>query len=304
MNVFSRNVIWQTKQRTAFTLLELILALAVSAFVLLAVGMAVRFHLHTLDFRSGEVEELQLARAIVAQMTEDIHSTAFVPVAEQDAAESDEAVDGEELVDDVPTADSETTSIAEDIEPPLQPGLYGNQFELQIDTSRLPRPDQYAAVYSPDTDTTVDLATDTKTVAWYLHQETGAIVGTQPGQGNGLVRRSFDRAATLWAIDNGDIDALQSAGTLLASEVRYLEFAYFDGMEWLSEWDSSEMSGLPLAIRITLGLESARSSDQTEDEFWGIDADDLSELLILRTVVELPTAFPILEPHKDEEASE
>jgi len=45
-----------------------------------------------------------------------------------------------------------------------------------------------------------------------------------------------------------------SGGDLVATEVTAVEFAYFDGLIWQLAWDSDQMQGLPLAIRVTLTL--------------------------------------------------
>jgi hypothetical protein len=60
----------------------------------------------------------------------------------------------------------------------------------------------------------------------------------------------MNRAQALYASQNGDYDIFMRNAESLAPEVVGLEFRYFDGTEWLSEWNSQEMNGLPLAVEI------------------------------------------------------
>ena len=80
------------------------------------------------------------------------------------------------------------------------------------------------------------------------------------GQVGGLIRRQLDRGVTAYAEEMGDTQRLARTGDLLAPEVVALEFAYYDGVEWLTEWDSSTQS-LPWLVEITLAMQSARGSE-------------------------------------------
>jgi len=61
-------------KHSAFTLLEVILALALSALVMIVLGMAVELHLRLLDSGRTKVEEAQLARAILRLIAQDLLS--------------------------------------------------------------------------------------------------------------------------------------------------------------------------------------------------------------------------------------
>jgi hypothetical protein len=60
--------------RTGLTLLELILALALSVLVIMAIGMAIDVHYRMLDVRRTNVEEAQVARATLKRIAEDLKS--------------------------------------------------------------------------------------------------------------------------------------------------------------------------------------------------------------------------------------
>src|SRR6478672_6504436 len=56
------------------TLLELILALALSVVILTAVGMAINLYFKMLDVRRTSVEEMQVVRVVTQRMTNDIRT--------------------------------------------------------------------------------------------------------------------------------------------------------------------------------------------------------------------------------------
>jgi prepilin-type N-terminal cleavage/methylation domain-containing protein len=152
--------------------------------------------------------------------------------------------------------------------PPV-PGLYGNQYELQIDISRLPRVDELQRMNSNSlTNTLQDIPSDVKTVAYYCvgngMVNSSGVVNPRTGKTEtGLVRRVMDRAVTLYASDSGNLQGLQQAAEVIAPEVASVEFQYYDGTEWLTEWDSDEMCCLPTAVRITLLLAERAETDTT-----------------------------------------
>jgi hypothetical protein len=71
----------------------------------------------------------------------------------------------------------------------------------------------------------------------------------------GLVRRALDRAVMSNAEELGQTEQLNRTGELIAPEVVALEFMYFDGMQWLTSWDSSAQ-GLPWLVEISLAMQS------------------------------------------------
>jgi hypothetical protein len=322
--------------------LELILALALSTLILAAVGAAIHLYLHTLDVRRTNVEEAQLARAVLRRMADDLRSAVWYEQVEfpsitgsTGGAASDS---GDETNDESPDADSPTSSpsnssgsssdassgssgdgstdfaattdeeqlgqdIANSIVPPAVIGLYGNQYELQVDISRLPRLDQYDPLMTYDSfAASMDIPSAVKTVAYYLRYPTTvaasstsnpatSIVQSNAAGGTGLVRREVDRAVAQWAADNGNLEALDLSGELLAPEVTYLEFRYFDGLQWLFEWDSELQGCLPMAVEIAIAIRSAENSDLRSADATTFAAVPVPDLFY-RLVVRLPAAEP------------
>jgi hypothetical protein len=161
----------------------------------------------------------------------------------------------------------------------LPPGLYGTSTSIEIDISRLPRPDEYYGQASdPVTGSLGDLATDIKTVGYYVQalrtdgiqdplgslQPIDGTNSTSQGAG-GLVRRSVDRAITQYAYQQSQSDALMKTGQLLAPEVIAIEFQYFDGAMWQTEWDSSTQ-GLPRVVKITIAVQRESNAKKSPME--------------------------------------
>ena len=211
---------------------------------------------------------------------------------------------GGEVPADVATGDTSGATTSQDIAststPPPVPGLYGNQYELLIDVSRIPRVDEMQRMVTSSVNNTLqDIPSDIKTVAYYYYDpNSGSGSGDfRDRAGNpqaGLVRRVLDRAVTLYASENTNLQSLQQQGEVIAPEVAGIEFQYFDGTEWLYEWDSDEKQGLPVAVRITLMMGNPNAATELPTA-GGTSATTNQRVLpeqIYSLTVRLPTALP------------
>lgn len=206
----------------------------------------------------------------------------------------------------------------------LPPGIYGTSTSIEIDISRLPRPDEYVPLEQDVVNGTVaDMPSDIKTVAYFVQaKRTDGIrdplatevdirskQATNDGAAGGLVRRSLDRAITLFAYEQGTTDSLQRTGELLAPEVVAIEFEYFDGQLWQSEWDSS-VQGLPIVVRITLAmqLESKRQADPVDpgQSISSLTSGSLAEsgIEIYTTTTIIPGSMLLTKPQTESAAGD
>ena len=105
-----------------------------------------------------------------------------------------------------------------------------------------------------------DIPSDVKTITYYvqsldtLEPEEADVLEDDVTIASGLVRRRMDRAVTTFAAENGNADDLMQLGDVIAPEVMEIEFQYWDGLQWLLEWDSEVNKGLPVAVEIRLYL--------------------------------------------------
>jgi prepilin-type N-terminal cleavage/methylation domain-containing protein len=153
--------------------------------------------------------------------------------------------------------------------------LIGSATELRFDISRIPRVDQYQGILSSKGDASaVDLPSDVKTIAYFLRSDSSAVSyegnpsapggeASTDGYGRGLMRAEMDRAVSSWAETNGSSDSIYTSAQLLANEVVGLGFEYYDGTDWLTDWDSSSQ-GLPRAIRIWLSVQPTYGMSEKE----------------------------------------
>lgn len=300
--------------RRAFTLLEVMLSMALVTFVLAAVGTAVHLHLRVVDSGQTQVEEAQLARALLRRIADDLRSAvqkqqidiaelmpeagAVADVANEMQSFGTPGSGGGELGSLGDEGGDLTSGLSELTEPPPQPGLYGNMFELQVDTSRTPRIDEYAAFSADDTGSAaVGCLSDLKNVTYYV---LGNIYGgasefsefSEASQGGGLVRREMNRATAAYAADMGQLDQFQQDLGPIAPEVAAIGFLYFDGTDVVTEWDSQERGGLPMAVEVTLYIRPRHHRKSPVVTTRAAAAMEQEELLVYRLLVHLPIAEP------------
>src|SRR5690606_39947703 len=94
----------------------------------------------------------------------------------------------------------------------------------------------------------------------------GNIYASTESGAQGLVRLAGDRFLLDQADTSLDMQTMAQYAELVAPEVNYLGFRYFDGLQWVDTWDSSLLGGLPRAVEITIGF---RSTDQTSSTVTG-----------------------------------
>ncbi|MHC4406314.1 MAG: prepilin-type N-terminal cleavage/methylation domain-containing protein [Planctomycetota bacterium] len=304
--------------RQGYTLLEVLLALALAAMVFLALAMAVDFQLRAVEAGRDGVEEAQLARVLLHRMAADLRGAVPYQAIDYDSLGSTDGSGGESSGTDGMTgemgedsgdwdledweleededADAGTETTGEALEsgvPQSVPGVYGGTDWIQVDVGRLPRLELNESTAMP-----VDGAVpatinsgDVRTVAYFVAaaDQLGGALAADGSPAAGLVRRESDRAASAYASDQGFLEWNGLASTPLATEVQSIEFSYFDGTDWVDEWDSGEMGGLPFAVEILL---TVGPSQQGVDEFSPAADAALPEgdSLVYRLVVDLPAA--------------
>jgi hypothetical protein len=117
-----------------------------------------------------------------------------------------------------------------------------------------------------------------RTVAYYISTQIDPTTGAQV---TGLFRRELDRTVTDYAQRSGNIASIDTQGELLAAEVAAIEFRYFDGQQYLLQWDSQASTALPVAVEVAIWLRSPVS---------GRDATARDQATTpYRVVVALPT---------------
>ncbi len=329
---------WLLRDR-GFTLLEVIVALGLVAILLAALGAAVDFHYRVVQKARAQVEEAQLARTLLERIAQDIRGAVpydpvnfekLIPGLVTQAAQSDlSSLAGaagldSELLGEL-TGGSDVSELGGDWTmttlPRSVPGLYGGSDWIEVDVSRLPRPDQLSSeIMLSSEGLFIDRVSDVKTVAYFVVSPEETInysFAAMPGitgfeEQGGLVRRELDRAVTVWAAQTGELDTIDQQLQPIAPEVAAIQFAYFDGSGWTDSWDSGSQGCLPKAVEIRLylrpksvGLDetfsapSSSSGTLTDVSSEGVSGMastssglllDTSAYHVYRTVVYLPAA--------------
>ena len=295
------------------TLLELIISLALSGLLFAMITQMIGNHFHVLEKQRDNVEEVQLARALLSRMSQDIKSAVQYNGVDVEAAMGDIDVQGaleiasgagmgmEDLLgaaDSLLSSSDSTTSYDFQTTFPTSLGMYGDQQTLRVDISRIPRQEEYRAMYDPtEIGVLQDIPSDVKLISYYcrtLNVETTVsaqdVFNDDPTV-PGLIRGQLSRAITSYAMNNGNSQAVQDADKMLAPEVIALEFQYYDGYQWLQYWDSEEFEGLPLAvkIRMTMRSNSPYASGGVLDAFYGTTSDAEGRMAVTyQKVVKLP----------------
>lgn len=285
--------------RSGFTLLELVLALGLTITLLSALYAAMELHWRFATQGQIEVERAQVARALLTRMSADIRSVSYSTediYSPPDSPGDDETDDSSENESDMDSGDdlASTEPAFRFAEPGLaftgaSSGVYGDGATLVLHISRPYRErnssDAYASALSKS---------DLKSVAYIMAEGDGLLSQTAQSQlagmdspQQGLVRMDGDRFSL--SLDDAQNDPLQGASQarVLAEEIEYISFAFHDGYEWLTEWDSTYEGRLPNAIGITLGF---RSPEFVENSFLARTPAESTDTY--RIVVPLITAAP------------
>lgn len=186
--------------RGGFSLLELLLTLALAVVLMSMVGAAFSFYATRLDVRDTDVRRVQLAQAILSMIADDlrgaIHPPEFddaalsallasaaggaaPPGVGQDlsAAGLDDTSGGDlEPASTTPSESMDAVDLSTGTMTSERPGLLGNQTQLQFDVSRLPRSEEYQPILDPDAiGETTDVPSDIKTVTYYIQPVGGGV---------------------------------------------------------------------------------------------------------------------------------
>jgi type II secretory pathway pseudopilin PulG len=315
------------RHRGGFTLLEIVLTLALSVVLMVLIGSAIQFYARDMNVRDMDIRQTQLAAAVMQMIEDDLRATLRTQPVDTEPLESllaatsggggggggapeedlsSAGIESDDASD--PMLDTMAVNLQSGVAVLESPGLIGNQFQIQIDLSRLPRLEEYVAMLDGTTADIDDVPSDLKTVAYFV-QQAGTIGGVQDGfdtleaetageSRGGLVRRSLDRAATVQAASTGSLGLLNQTGDLLAPEIVAIEFSYWDGVTWQLEWSSDAYGELPLAVQVRLTMADERALEQPSEVVVPTSTASTLDPTALRTfthIVRIPLARPIEE---------
>ncbi len=260
------------RRRSAYTLLELVLAMSLVVIVLAMIGWAIQIHFRMIDKSRGQVEQAQLMRALLQRIAEDIRNAVpFTPSASSATGATSSGSDATSAssgsTSSGSTSSSSTSSgslpstgsdsgVSDAFGTSISGGLYGSAQELQVETTRQPKPTMADPLV--DDPTLPSRLSNIRTITWSLG-DPGTGDPTQGGDSSGtgsqtgLYRRDVDRAEFIWANQEGSPDSLPPAVNLC-----------------LKSWTSSSHTTIVRPIRrrpATRGIRPSKESCPTPCEW-------------------------------------
>lgn len=176
-------------------------------------------------------------------------------------------------------------------------GIIGTSTDLQIFVSK---PDPNLGYSDSQSITSVSSRSSDLMLVRYLMAQTGggglaSALADKYGSPDqigavGLARMEGDLFGLTTAITEAEEMPLVSASKLVAKEVSKVQFRYFDGLEWMEEWDSTALNQMPKAVEIILTLRKTPDETNPDDE---IKPEEVQETTH-RTVVPIPVATPFI----------
>lgn len=255
----------RNSHRSGFTLLELLIAMALTLTLMGLLYTAMDLHYRFSTIGQIEVERCQIARRLLTEMAADIGSVVYRP----------EEIPEEDPDNDTPATEETTTVAPEIIYTPTDLafaggslGLFGDGDSIVIHVRRPRR----ASNNTSDT-LSSQSGSDLQTVSYFLVGGQGSMAVTYGSliSGNTAfnqqktgVARMIGSPLELSLMENPDDAALMtSESRMLAEEIELLQFEYHDGYEWLPEWDSQAEGRLPNAVGIKIQFRDEEYDEQS-----------------------------------------
>lgn len=241
------------RRRGGFTLLELLLASAIAAFLLGALYTAFDLVVRRAEANRDQIAASDLSRAIVNRLTADLSASAGLLPPQSHTTAAADAASGGTGTSTTTTADPVDTSA--DI--PLPCGVVGTDKQITVFATRVP-----TALTDPDAiaNPTVQPAGDVRRVTYYLTEA-------------GLCRQERPWVTADGVRNSADPDLSTAETDVIAPEVTDVTFEYFSGGVWNGEWDGAVVGtdgvtpqGPPRAVRVTLHLTYPTPSGGTRDK--------------------------------------
>jgi prepilin-type N-terminal cleavage/methylation domain-containing protein len=253
--------------RRGFTLVEMLLAAGLCSVLLLALWGLYSTYAELFEKRQTRVEQSQLSRALLQQLVDDLHSA---------------------IQDPIPGRETPAPGGT----PLRRFSFFGSAHELRLDVLQaalppggaVPTGDKQAAADG----TAAPRVPELRTVYYSFTPPVAADPG-QPAQG-GLTRREldFETPAVVGPARDGPratADLALAAGTALGEpggsafdapaddpqvtavpEVSALDFRYYDGSGWTSEWNSIQRKSLPVAVEVVLRIAALPTGERRASE--------------------------------------
>jgi hypothetical protein len=239
--------------RRAFSLLEMVLALALGMVLLLALYVFLNTYFVTAQAGRDVLAEAVLVRSVMTRISNDISGQlgAVDPRGLPDPSAVASGMPATPAAAAVGAMPSTTAASSAGLDPvAFNVGVYGQANYLILSAYRVRKP---PANIPTDAPADVIVSDVQRTVYWIVPN------GSDP-QGQGLARAEI-KQATSTDIDLLPADLPDQSKNVFAPEVKSILFEFYDGTTWQPQWDGTSAdaeTGLPIgppaAIRATITL--------------------------------------------------
>ncbi|MCH7779938.1 MAG: prepilin-type N-terminal cleavage/methylation domain-containing protein [Acidobacteria bacterium] len=208
-----------------FTLLEMVLALSLMTLVLTTTMLFFSSTLRTRNAGEKLAQRTQLERVLLRQMAREISQARVINTYEKIGAQ--------------------------------EKGFGGKLKGIEMLTYVLPRPERFAKRDLRDIEVPAEF--DLRRVIYYLIRADKL----EDEDGNprvfGLARHEFKLRNRQVSIEG---EEYEERVELIAPEIKYLSFRFFDGASWTSRWEGSDQDSLPQTVRVTIGRNPLPDDEQ------------------------------------------
>jgi len=314
-------------REAGFTLMEIVLAIALASVVMYLLTTAIELFLIRVDSSRSQVESAQLARTILDRIAADLNATRLVSPPAKAESSSDSSSDsqgaGSPGGGDTPPASGVTggdDSASQELTSADIQGLYGTVEQLRVDRTSFANWQRAVRQVEPlEPSAAADMPTSLR---YYLIEGDAATSQSMAERGvseeqtaavRGLYRESIPTAALREQPSalEGDQPTEDVRIELLAPEVVKLAFSYYDGEQYVDAWDPFEEGALPYGVEIRLTLYEPKFNpepDADEQDRLAAGRYRENELVEYRRFVRIPAINPpqpadplLIQPEQDEE---
>src|SRR5262245_49085791 len=231
--------------RGGYTLLELMLAMAIALIIMAALYVAIDILFREMDEGRALVEQSTLSRALFQRMTADL-TPSLGPLTPPVSSSSSQTVTIAGPTTGAMPDPSTTETVTGVI---LSIGVKGESDHVSIFQTRLSR----SVINPPDTSAgTPPVVSDVSRITYFLDGD------------RGLCREEILQA-TSDLVDQVPVAFIENDEhhRIVAAEVKQFEVRYYDGTNWQTSWDGSTPGpdgktpqGPPRSIEITIGMQT------------------------------------------------
>jgi prepilin-type N-terminal cleavage/methylation domain-containing protein len=256
--------------RRAFTLLEVLLAMAIGIVLVAALYVAMNVQIRHAQSGRDVVEQSTLARSILARISSDIASS-LGPITPGEAPGnssqgsgmgSGQSSGGQASTNansastgaSSPASSSSMSSsqASSNGQALINLGVQGDPTTLILSCSRVPRDLNWLPSNDPNNVAPTG-ASDLRRISYWLV--------ASGDRGSGLARQEYRPVTSTDATTVLPPNIPDEASYVIAEEVKSLNFSYFDGSNWQATWDGTTPGpdgvtpiGPPVAIAVTIGV--------------------------------------------------